>query len=294
MTVGKIRKGIAGFYYVQTEENVIYECKAKGIFRKDKKKPLVGDNVCIDVISDTEKTGNIIKIYPRYNELIRPAVSNIDQALVIFAITKPKPNLNLLDRFLIMMEKQGIETIICFNKQDIASSEEYKKLQKAYGSCGYEILFVSAKESEGIEELRNILKGKTTVVAGPSGVGKSSIINMLQPAAGMEVGTISDKIDRGKHTTRHSELIYLEDKTYIVDTPGFSSLFIEQFEKDTLKDYYREFAQFESGCRFHGCIHVHEPDCAVKDAVKSGKISELRYTNYVMLYEELKDKKRVY
>lgn len=293
MTVGKIRKGIAGFYYVQTEENRIYECKAKGIFRKEKQKPLVGDNVCIDVISDREKTGNIVKIYPRCNELIRPAVSNIDQALVIFAITKPKPNLNLLDRFLIMMEKQEIETVICFNKQDIASLNEYETLREAYDRCGYKVLFVSAKEAEGIEELRAILRGKTTAVAGPSGVGKSSIINILQPDAEMEIGSISTKIDRGKHTTRHSELIYVEDKTYIVDTPGFSSLFIEQFEAATLKNYYREFAQFEPGCRFQGCVHVHEPDCAVKEALLACKISELRYANYIILYNELKEKNSV-
>lgn len=294
MTKGRIVKGIGGFYYVKTEAGSIYECRAKGIFRKDKQKPLVGDYVSIDLISEVEKTGNVVTILPRSNELVRPAVANVEQAVVIFSITKPKPNLNLLDRFLIMMEKQQIETIICFNKQDIASEAEYKELKTAYGSSGYDVLFVSAKKQEGISGLREVLKGKTTAVAGPSGVGKSSIINVLQPEAGMEIGSISEKIDRGKHTTRHSELIYLEPNTYIVDTPGFSSLFIEEFEKDTLKDYYREFAQFEPYCRFQGCLHVDEPDCGIKSAVEGHKISKIRYENYKQLYEELKERKKIY
>lgn len=296
MTEGRIVKGIGGFYYVKTEaeDGSIYECRAKGIFRKDKQKPLVGDYVSIDVISEEEKTGNVVAICPRSNKLVRPAVANVDQAVVIFSITKPKPNPNLLDRFLIMMEKQQIETVICFNKQDIALEAEYMDLKAAYGSCGYDVLFVSAKKEEGISMLREVLKGKTTAVAGPSGVGKSSIINVLQPEAGMEIGSISEKIDRGKHTTRHSELIYIEPNTYIVDTPGFSSLFIEEFDKDTLKEYYREFAQFEPYCRFQGCLHVDEPDCGIKNAVKGHKISEIRYENYKQLYGELKERKKIY
>ena len=178
---GKIVKGIAGFYYVHVVGFGIYECKAKGSFRKEKRKPLVGDNVEIDCLSEEEKTGNIIQIFPRKNELIRPAVANIDQALVVFAVTDPKPHFNLLDRFLIMMETKGIPAVLCFNKQDIATEKEIQELQEIYRRCGYQILFTSAKKEENIALVKEVLKGKTTTVAGPSGVGKSSLINILQP-----------------------------------------------------------------------------------------------------------------
>lgn len=300
---GKIIKGIAGFYYVhvaegmagngsQPESGNVYECKAKGIFRKEKIKPLVGDNVTIDVISQEEKTGNITEILPRKNELVRPAVANVDQALVIFAVDKPKPNFNLLDRFLITMEHQQVETVICFNKQDLATEEELQKLAETYEKCGYRILFTSAREEEGLEEVQKVLLNKTTTVAGPSGVGKSSLINLLQPEAAMETGTISEKIERGKHTTRHSQLIHIERSTYIMDTPGFSSLYLMGFEKEELKEYFKEFKEYENDCRFLGCSHIHEPDCGVKQALSEGRISAIRYENYVAMYEELKNIKK--
>lgn len=289
---GKIVKGIAGFYYVNVVGSGLYECKAKGIFRKDKMKPLVGDNVKIDVISEADKKGNVVEILPRMNTLIRPAVANIDLALVIFSIDRPKPNFNLLDRFLIMMEYQKVHTIICFNKQDISSAEEEEKLRKIYENCGCDVLFTSALENTGLELVIERLRGKTTAVAGPSGVGKSSIINILQPKAMMETGEISHKIDRGKHTTRHSELIMIEENTYIMDTPGFSSLYIQDFEKEDLKEFFVEFREYEPECRFQGCMHIHEPDCGVKRAVDEGKISRMRYDNYVVLFGELKDKRR--
>lgn len=286
---GKIIKGIAGFYYVHVIGAGVYECKAKGIFRKEKIKPLVGDNVEIDVISEEEKTGNISRILERKNELIRPAVANIDQAMVIFAAAKPKPNFNLLDRFLIMMEQQQVDTVICFNKQDLATEEELQRLEETYRKCGYHILFTSARKEEGIEEVKKILEGKTTTVAGPSGVGKSSLINLLQPEIEMETGNISEKIERGKHTTRHSQLIHIRDNTYIMDTPGFSSLYLSGFEKEELKEYFKEFSEYEPQCRFLGCSHIHEPDCGVKQALEEGKISRIRYENYVAMYEELKN-----
>ncbi|KLU70204.1 MAG: hypothetical protein RHS_3981 [Robinsoniella sp. RHS] len=289
---GKIVKGIAGFYYVNVVGSGLYECKAKGIFRKDKMKPLVGDNVKIDVISEADKKGNVVEILPRMNTLIRPAVANIDLALVIFSIDRPKPNFNLLDRFLIMMEYQKVHTIICFNKQDISSAEEEEKLRKIYENCGCDVLFTSALENTGLELVIERLRGKTTAVAGPSGVGKSSIINILQPKAMMETGEISHKIDRGKHTTRHSELIMIEENTYIMDTPGFSSLYIQDFEKEDLKEFFVEFREYEPECRFQGCMHIHEPDCGIKRAVDEGKISRMRYDNYVELFGELKDKRR--
>lgn len=289
---GKIIKGIGGFYYVHAADGVIYECKARGIFRRENIKPLVGDLVETEVISQTDKTGNISKILQRKSALIRPAVANIDQALVVFAIVKPEPNFNLLDRFLIMMEQQNLPCIICFNKSDIASDQERQDLQRAYETCGYKVLFISVREKEGLEEVRALLQGKTTTVAGPSGVGKSSLINFLYPQAAMETGAISEKIDRGKHTTRHSELFVLDGESYIMDTPGFSSLQLFDMEKEELKEYYPEFRDYEAGCRFRGCAHISEPGCSVKEALAAGKISGVRYHNYTVLYDELKNRKK--
>lgn len=289
---GKIVKGISGFYYVHVVESGIYECKAKGIFRNKKMKPLVGDNVSIDVLDEDKKLGNITEILPRKNELIRPAVSNIDLALLIFASAKPKPSFNLLDRFLIMMQYQNVPVTICFNKKDLIEESDMEDLRKIYENCGCRVLFTSAKQQEGILELQEEIAGKTTAVAGPSGVGKSSLINQLQPGAAMETGAISKKIERGKHTTRHSEIIPVKDNTYIMDTPGFSSLYIPGFEKEDLSGYYPEFAEYEPYCRFHGCSHISEPDCMVKQALEEGKIHPVRYENYKLLYEELKDQKK--
>lgn len=289
---GKIIKGIAGFYYVYVEGRGTYECKAKGIFRKDHKKPLVGDDVEADVLDEEAMLGNIREILPRKSALIRPAVANVDQALIIFAIVKPNPNFNLLDRFLIRMERQNLPTIICFNKQDIATEKEKEALRRAYETCGYQVLFISALEKEGLEQVKELLTGKTTTVAGPSGVGKSSLINQLAPKAQMETGDISRKIERGKHTTRHSEIIALGENTYIVDTPGFTSLDISEITKEELGTYYPEFVQYEPYCKFSGCAHISEPSCGVKDAVAEGKISQVRYENYKVLYQELKEIKR--
>lgn len=289
---GKIVKGIAGFYYVDVVESGIYECKAKGSFRRDKIKPLVGDNVNIDVLDEKEKLGNVVEVLSRKNELIRPAVANVDQALVVFSVVKPTPHLNLLDRFLIMMESKGIPVILCFNKKDIATKEEQKTLQDIYEGGGYQILFTSAEQEENIGLLKDILRGKTTVVAGPSGVGKSSLINILQPQAHMETGAISNKIERGKHTTRHSELFAIESKSYIMDTPGFSSLYTNEFAKEELKYYFPEFTPYEGRCRFQGCNHINEPDCAVKAAIADGDIHKIRYESYLDIYTELQEKEK--
>ena len=289
---GKIVKGIAGFYYVHVVESGVYECKAKGVFRKEKIKPLVGDNVEIEILNEDPKEGNIVKILPRKNELIRPAVANIDQALVVFAVAKPDPHFNLLDRFLVMMETKELPVVLCFNKSDIADDALVEKLRQIYEPAGYPLIFTSAREEDNIEEVREILRGKTTAIAGPSGVGKSSIINLLQPEANMETGDISHKIERGKHTTRHSELFPIDGESYIMDTPGFSSLYVNDFEKEELKYYFPEFAEYEGRCRFNGCDHVHEPGCAVKAAVEEKKIHEIRYQDYIEMYEELKKKRR--
>lgn len=294
---GKIIKGIAGFYYVcvtnpAEDTTEIYECKAKGIFRKDGTRPLVGDDVEMEVFDEDAGKGNIQKILPRKNALIRPAVANVDQALVIFAAAKPAPNFNLLDRFLIMMAEQELPCIICFNKQDIVDEEERQKLTSVYENCGCRVVFASATKGEGTEEIRALLRGKTTTVAGPSGVGKSSMVNSLCGDTYMETGEISEKIDRGKHTTRHAELLLIGPDTYIVDTPGFSSLSVFNMEKEELKDFYPEFAKYEDECRFRGCSHINEPDCGVKNALQDGKISPMRYENYVQIYGELKSQKK--
>lgn len=286
---GKIVKGISGFYYVHVVETGIYECKAKGVFRNRKVKPLVGDNVEIVVLDEEKRIGNVEEILPRKNELIRPAVSNIDMALVIFAAAKPDPNFNLLDRFLCMMEYQKVPVTICFNKCDLVSEDEKEKLQQIYAPAEYEILFTSVKTGENIDNLKALLADKTTTVAGPSGVGKSSLINELQTGVRMQTGAISDKIGRGKHTTRHSEIISIGQDTYIMDTPGFSSMDLPGFEKEDLWTCYPEFVPYEPECRFIGCSHIGEPDCGVKNALAEGKISQVRYDNYVMLYEEMKN-----
>ena len=289
---GKIVKGIAGFYYIHVAGSGVYECKAKGAFRREKIRPLVGDNVEIEILEEKEKTGNIIRVFTRSNELIRPAVANIDQVLLVFAVVKPNPHYNLLDRFLVMMEDKLLPVILCFNKTDIATDAQIEEIRAIYGPCGYPTVFTSVQEEENIGRIREMLKGKTTAIAGPSGVGKSSIINLLQPEAQMETGEISHKIERGRHTTRHSELFPIDEDSYIMDTPGFSSLFVNDFEKEDLKHYFPEFIEFEGTCRFHGCDHIHEPGCSVKAAVDTGKIHPVRYRNYVEMYEELKNKRR--
>lgn len=289
---GKIIRGIAGFYYVHTGAQGVYTCKAKGVFRKLQVKPLVGDDVEMTVLDEEKKEGSVAQILPRKNTLIRPAVANIDQALVIFAMQSPQPNLNLLDRFLIMMGQQSLPCIICFNKTDLAPHRERQSLREMYEPGGYQVVFTSTEDGSGIDGLQELLQGRTTTVAGPSGVGKSSLINMLQQEVRMETGAVSGKIARGKHTTRHSELIRIAEATYIMDTPGFSSLGLFALEKEELRHYYPEFAPYEGTCRFQGCVHVHEPDCMVKAALSEGTIHRVRYENYCLLYEELKAQRK--
>ena len=290
---GKIIKGIAGFYYVDSYDGV-FQCKAKGIFRNKSIKPLVGDNVEFEITHEEDKEGNITEILERDNELIRPAVANIDQAMIVFALKAPNPNVNLLDKLLVCMEYQNIETIICFNKTDIADKDFAEDLASIYRNAGYKVLFTSATENEGVEEVKKALKGKSTVFAGPSGVGKSSMLNAIKEDAVMETGDISEKIGRGKHTTRHSEIFKTDDDTYVFDTPGFGSLFIPGMTKEKLEDCFPEFSLYTNECRFIGCAHINEPDCAVKDALEENKIAESRYESYKAFYEELKEQENKY
>ncbi len=288
---GKIIKGIAGFYYIYANHNV-YECKAKGIFRNQKVKPLVGDDVEISILDEDEKKGNIDAILPRHSELIRPAVANVDQALVVFAAASPEPNWNLLDRFLLMMEKQHVPVVICFNKTDLIDDDRFAQYQKIYAKSGYRVISSSTYEEHGMDVILDVLKGKTTALAGPSGVGKSSIMNMLNPDANMDTGVISTKIARGKHTTRHSEIIPVGEDTYLVDTPGFSSIYFYDMEPEELKNYYKEFEEYEPYCKFGGCNHIGERDCGIKQAVEAGEIASSRYENYKLFFDELKEKRR--
>lgn len=289
---GKIIKGIAGSYYVHVAGTGIYECKAKGIFRYKSIKPLVGDNVELDILSEEEKTGNITDITERKNSLVRPAVANIDQAMVIFAVKTPAPNFNLLDRFLVMMEAQDIPVVICFNKSDLADKDTINYLEKIYKPAGYSMIFASTLDKTGLEEVKACIDGKTTVFAGPSGVGKSSMLNALIPDINTKTGAISRKIERGKHTTRHSEIFNIEKNTYIMDTPGFSSIYAWTMEKEELRFLFPEFLHCEGKCRFNGCVHINEPDCMVKRRVEEGIISSVRYDNYILMYDEIKNRKK--
>ena len=288
---GKIIRGIGGFYYINAG-NSIYECKARGSFRKDGIRPLVGDDCIIDILDEKNRLANITSILPRHSEIIRPAVANVDQAMIIFAISRPEPNFNLLDRFIIQISQKDLPCIIVINKMDLADDDQRREIEEAYVACGCKVVFTSVSNREGVEEIRKLIKGKTTTVAGPSGVGKSSMINLLQSAVKMQTGVLSDKIDRGKHTTRHSELIPIDEDTYILDTPGFSSLNLFDVSTDTLKDYYYEFEDYAAECRFLDCKHISEPDCGVKKAVESGEVSRLRYENYLTLYRECKEKRK--
>lgn len=288
---GRIVKGIAGFYYVYAEQAGLFECKAKGIFRKDRQKPLIGDLVEIEVLNEKERIGNVIGLCPRKNALIRPQVANVDQALLVFALTKPVPNFLILDKLLLQYKRQEIPILLCFNKEDLVSEPEVSSACGTYQNSGCTVLVTSVKSGEGIGALKKLLAGKTTSVAGPSGVGKSSLINCLQTDVTMETGSISKKADRGKHTTRHSEIIRISEGTYIMDTPGFSSFDVLGLDCEDVADYYEEFVDFRT-CRFQPCSHTHEPDCGVKAAVEAGKIDRGRYEGYVQIYKELKEQRR--
>ncbi|MBQ7562616.1 MAG: ribosome small subunit-dependent GTPase A [Lachnospiraceae bacterium] len=288
---GKIIKGVAGFYYVYAEDQQIYACKAKGIFRKRNEKPLVGDRCLLDVTDPKDMEGNVTELLPRKNELIRPNVANIDQALLVFAATHPEPNLMMLDKLMVQYGLLGIPSIICFNKKDLAEQALVTKLSEVYEKAAAPVCFISALCGEGLAELRELLYGRTTSVAGPSGVGKSTLINCLQDQVVLETGDISRKSERGKHTTRHSEIFPIAEDTFIMDTPGFSSFELYGMEAEELAGQYPEFSLY-NGCYYNPCSHTHEPDCAVKAALERGEINAIRYQSYTAIYGELKQRRR--
>lgn len=288
MIDGIILKGIGGFYYVKSQDS-IYECRARGKFRKDKIIPLVGDRVKITVDTVTNQ-GVVEEIMDRDTELIRPPVANVNQAIIVFAIQHPEPNLTLLDRFLVLAESQGLDIIICFNKMDLHKDTKSHPLKDLYQRAGYKVIGTSTKLKQGLEHA--ILKEKITVFAGPSGVGKSSLLNAVQPNLALQTGEISQKNERGKHTTRHVELLELDFGGWVLDTPGFSSLNLDFIDAEELHCLFLDFQPFIGECRFNGCIHLNEPECAVKQALLDGEIPESRYRSYIQLLEEIKQKRR--
>ena len=288
MLTGKIVKGIAGFYYVH-DGGRVWACRAAGIFRKLGVKPLVGDNAEFEITDEADGEGSVTRILPRKNRLIRPEVANIDQALIVFAISSPDPNFGVLDRLLVNMELNAVPCVICFNKTDLSSARiSEEELRSAYRGSECELLFTSVREGRGIEAVLERLRGKTTVLAGPSGVGKSSLMNILLPAANAETGEVSRKIKRGRQTTRHSEIFCVERDTYVLDTPGFTSLEVTGIKEEELRHCFPEFESFVKDCRFPDCVHVGERECGVKDAVARGDISRSRYESYKSIYAELK------
>ncbi|MCD2346020.1 ribosome small subunit-dependent GTPase A [Clostridium guangxiense] len=284
---GIIVKGIAGFYYVKVGEKV-YECKARGKFRFNEMTPIVGDRVLISVDGDK---GVIDKIQTRFNELKRPLVANITQAFVVFAMRNPNFNNDLFNKFLVLCEAKEIKPVICFNKIDMASDDEISNMKSIIETIGYEYVMLNAKSGIGMDALKDKLSGNVTVVCGVSGVGKSTIFNGLVGKEAMQTGDVSEKIKRGKHTTRHSELIELNGG-FLVDTPGFSSLDIKFLETEELKELFPEFLKYSDMCKFSGCLHYKEPECEVKEAVNQGKIHKSRYDFYVSALEELKARRK--
>lgn len=293
MINGKILKGIGGFYYVDTESG-LYECRARGIFRKDNVTPLVGDDVFINIVDCENKKGVLEEIKPRKSELIRPQISNVDKAFIVFSVKSPSPNLSLLDRFIVLAEKENLDIVIILTKVDLCTKEELEKIKSIYELSGYKVIEVSSKKNTNIEKVKEELKESVVVFAGPSGVGKSSLLNQIDKNFNLQTGEVSDKIKRGKHTTRHAELLKLECGGMVADTPGFSSLSLDDIEENELKDYFIEFDNFDE-CRFgHKCIHENEPNCDVKNAVEIGEISKERYESYIQLLNEKRAGKRRY
>ena len=290
MLKGVITKGIGGFYYIDTQ-NGIYECRARGKFRKEKITPLVGDYVGISLLDEKNKKGSLDEIFPRKNALIRPRVSNVDQGVIVFAAKSPDINLDLLDRFIVLLEEQDLDILICINKIDLDEKEDYKKIVSLYENAGYKIIPISTYKKTNINYIKEALKDKISVFAGPSGVGKSSLINILNPELSLTTGEISAKVGRGKHTTRHAELMQIFEGGFIVDSPGFMSLLLSHIEPDNLQFYFREFEPYLNNCRFLGCKHINEPDCCIKAHVGK-EIDEGRYKKYVSLFNEVTEERK--
>ena len=293
MIEGRIIKGIGGFYYIETEKG-LYECRARGIFRKNKITPLVGDFVKISVVDEDNKKGVVEEIQERKTELVRPPIANVNKALIVFAVKNPTPHLSLLDRFIVLAERENLEIVIILTKIDLDDDNTFEKIKNIYEPCGYKVIGVSNLENKNIDKVKEELKDNTVVFAGPSGVGKSSLLNQIDSNFQLKTGDVSDKIKRGKHTTRHAELFELKFGGMVADTPGFSSLTLDDIEDIDLKDYFIEFEDYDD-CKFGSrCIHQNEPNCAVKEAVEKGEIPKERYESYIQLLNKIRQGKRRY
>ncbi|WRP08402.1 ribosome small subunit-dependent GTPase A [Rossellomorea aquimaris] len=293
MPEGKIIKALSGFYYVLSEGSVT-QCRGRGNFRVNKISPLVGDYVEFQAENKTD--GYILKVYDRKNELVRPPIANVDQAILVFSASEPDFSPALLDRFLVLIESKEIEPLICVTKMDLLTSDQTNKIEryvKDYRSFGYEVLMTSSKTEHGVEELTPYLRDKISVFAGQSGVGKSSLLNALKPELELKTAMISSHLGRGKHTTRHVELIDIEDGL-VADTPGFSSLEFSELEIEELPQCFPEMVEVSEDCKFRGCLHINEPKCAVKAAVEAGEIPTYRYDHYLTFHKEIKDRKPRY
>lgn len=285
MAEGRIIKALSGFYYVEDNHQII-QCRARGKFRKDDLKPLVGDFVEYEVEGDND--GYIMKLLPRHNTLVRPPICNVDQALIVSSCKEPDFSPILLDKFLLVIENLGIEPIIIISKMDLDDDGNVGKYIEDYRKAGYRVYEISSKDNQGIEELKTIFKDKVSVITGQSGVGKSSFLNALDIKLNLETNIISKSLGRGKHTTRHVELIKMYDG-YIGDTPGFSSLELEMTPEEMAVAYH-DFALYSHECKFRGCLHDSEPSCGVKQALSNGMISKERYEHYLMNLQEVKKK----
>ncbi|WP_018086986.1 ribosome small subunit-dependent GTPase A [Desulfurispora thermophila] len=283
-------KATAGFYYVHDGEKV-WECSLRGKFRLTKTTVLVGDRVVLQ--PRPEGTGLIVDVLPRNNSLIRPPVANVDLAVIVMACRNPDPSLLLLDRILIQVAVAGVEPLICFNKSDLMEPGGFAPA-RIYREAGYRVFFTSAIKMHGIEELAAALSGHIAVLAGPSGAGKSSLLNSLAPGLKLKVGEVSSRLQRGRHTTRHVELLGLPAGGWVADTPGFSALMLPALKKSELASFFPELNRHSEYCRFRGCLHVQEPDCSVRQAVQAGEVSELRYRHYLQFLQEITEQERKY
>ena len=293
MPEGKIVKALSGFYYVLQDKNLI-QCRGRGVFRKNKISPLVGDEVVFQAENDLE--GYILEVKERKNELIRPPIANVDQAILVFSAVEPDFSTVLLDRFLVLVEFNHIEPLICITKIDLTNNDQMQMISeyaKQYKKAGYEVILTSSETEAGIEQLNPHIENKISVFAGQSGVGKSSLLNVLRPDLELKTNDISSHLGRGKHTTRHVELMKIGNGL-IADTPGFSSLEFTNIETEDLSYCFPELQRASENCKFRGCLHVTEPKCAVKSAVESGEIPAYRYEHYLDFLQEIKDRKPRY